>query len=334
VSTLVLGHTDIRRILSFPEGIAAMDGALRRLAAGEARQPLRSLMAVPGRSGLLASMPAYLAEPETLGTKVLTVYSANREQGRPSHQGVVALFDPAHGEPLALLDATALTEVRTACVSAVATRALARADAGELAILGSGALAEAHARAIPHVRPVRRIGLWDRRPERARALADRLARSQSIPVEVHPDAEAAVRSADVVCTTTASDAPVLLGEWLAPGTHVNAVGAVGPGLRELDTGALQRSRVFVDRRESALAEAEEVRIPLAEGAFGPDHLRGELGEVLLGATPGRRSDAEITLFKSVGLAVEDLAAARHAYDRALALGVGLRVDLAPGSGTA
>ncbi|MGD0250752.1 MAG: ornithine cyclodeaminase family protein [Thermoplasmata archaeon] len=312
--------------MPYPDGIRVVDEALRRLARGEALQPLRSVMAVPGRAGLLGSMPAYLAVPETLGTKVLTVFPANRERGSPSHQGVVALFDPAHGEPLALVDAGAITEIRTACASAVATRALAREGAEELVILGCGAQAESHALAIPHVRPIRRIELWDRRPERARALADRLATIQRVPTEVRPDAEPAVRRADIVCTTTASPTPVLLGDWLAAGTHVNAVGAVGPGLRELDTEAVRRSRVFVDRRESVLTESEDVRVPLAEGAIAPAHLRGELGEVLLGTTAGRLSNEDITLFKSVGLAVEDLAAARYAYDRALALGVGSRVD--------
>ena len=307
-----------------------MDRALRLLATGGAIQPPRTIVAGLPHRALLASMPGYLSTPETLGSKVLTVAAANRDAGRPSHQGVVLLFDPSHGEPLALVDATALTEIRTACVSAVATRALARAGAAELAVLGSGAQAGAHARAICEVRPIRRIRLWDRRPERSRELAQRLSGELAPAVEAVADAEVAVRSAEIVCTVTSSRTPIVRGEWLAPGVHLNAVGAVGPGMRELDTLAVRTSRVFVDRRESAWIEAEDLRAPLAEGAIGTEHVTGELGEVLRGSVPGRTSDLERTLFKSVGLAVEDLAAARYVYDRAVALGVGFRIDLGSG----
>jgi ornithine cyclodeaminase/alanine dehydrogenase-like protein (mu-crystallin family) len=327
VTPLILGDAEVRRLLPFRECIEAMDTVLRQLAAGTTVQPLRTTVALPGGTGLLGSMPAYVAEPSTLGIKVITVFPGNRESGRPTHRGVGLLFDPTDGAALALLDATSLTEIRTACVSAVATRALAPTGARVLTILGSGAQAEAHALAIPCVRPIREIRLWGRRPEKARALADRLAHAQTLPVEVLPDAEAAVRTAEIICTTTGSRDPVLRGDWLAPGTHVNAVGAVGPGLRELDAPAVARSRLFVDQRAAALAEADDLRVPLAEGSIGPEHVRGDLGDVLRGTVPGRLSDRDITLFKSVGLAVEDLAAARLVYDRATATGVGVRVDL-------
>jgi ornithine cyclodeaminase/alanine dehydrogenase-like protein (mu-crystallin family) len=330
MTTVILGPEDVRRLLPYPDCIDAVAGALERLARGGARQPVRTNMGIPDRAALLASMPGYLDSPETLGTKVLTVFPENHAQQRPSHQGVVVLFDPVHGEPIAVLDASTLTEIRTASVSAAATRALSRPGATELAVLGTGAQADAHARAIPCVRRVRHIRVWGRRPEQARAFAARLARTQVLPVEVFETAEEAVRSADLVCTTTSSSRPVLEGEWLAPGTHVNAVGAVGPGLRELDARTLQRARVYVDHRESAMAESEDLKVPLADGTLRPDDVLGEVGQVLLGTLPGRRSEEEITVFKSVGLAIEDLAAARLVHERAVAQGTGTRVEITGG----
>ncbi len=325
---LILGERDVRDLLTYPECIERMDEVLRSLAEGDVLQPARSTLALPGGERLLGMMPGYLGgTPPTVGLKAIAVVPSNRESGRPAHQGVVVLFDPATGEPTALLEASSLTEIRTAAVSAVATRALAVPHASVLGIVGSGAQARAHALALPHVRPIARLRLWDRNPARARALAADLRAVTPSDVDVSESAEDVVHSSDILCTTTASRAPWLKGEWLQDGTHVNAVGAATTGHRELDPTAVRRARVFVDHRASARAEADELRVPPQQGESVLDVVSGELGEVLSGTVPGRTSPGEVTLFKSVGLAAEDLAAARFLVERATALGRGTRVDL-------
>ena len=225
------------------------------------------------------------------------------------------------------MDASSITAIRTAAVSGVATRALARENAGDLAILGSGVEAITHLAAMRAVRPLRRVRVWSRNPENARRFAVGLGPRQGITIEAMPTARAAVEGADLVCTTTAAREPVLEGAWLSPGAHVNAVGACFPATRELDTAAVARARLIVDRRESTLAEAGDFLIPRAEGAFGDEHIAGELGDVLLGRLPGRRTADEVTLFKSLGIAIEDLAAAHYLYEQALATGAGVSVPL-------
>ncbi len=307
----------------------AMADALRELSAGRTCMPLRSKMAVPGSDQLMALMPASMETPAVLGVKVLSIGPRPPGDPRPSHLGGVLLFDRPAGEPLALVDAATITEIRTAATSAVATKLLARPDSKVLAIVGTGAQARAHALALRVVSPLREVRIWGREASRARALRDSLRQSagSELRIEVADTVMDAVRSADVVCTATASRAPVLEGQWIAPGTHINAVGAAIPGYRELDTPLVVRSRVFVDRRESAEAEADDLRTPLAEGAISADHIVGELGDVLLGRTPGRQSPEQVTLFKSVGVAVEDLASAFLVYQRAVARGMGNEVEI-------
>jgi ornithine cyclodeaminase len=310
--------------------IEAVDAALRALARGEAVQPLRAITWLPDRSGLLGTMPGYLGSEEALGLKAITVMPGNAGTPFESHQGVVLLFEPRHGSLRGILDASSVTGIRTAAASAVATRALARADAGDLALLGCGVQARAHLDALAAVRAIRRVRVWGRRPERARAFAEAEASRTGLAIAAAPSAREAVVGADLVCTVTASVEPVLHGEWLAAGAHVNAVGACTPSARELDTAAVARARLFVDRRESALAEAGDLLIPIREGALDEGHIVAELGDVLLGRAAGRRSPDEVTLFESLGLAVEDLAAARFLLDRADAAGVGATLDLRAG----
>ena len=263
--------------------------------------------------------------------KLLTVFPENRAAGIESHQGAVLLFELEHGRLLSILDATSITAIRTAAVSGVATRLLAREDAGDLAILGSGTQAGTHLEAMRAVRPIRRVRVWSRSSDNARRFAERASARHGIEVEPCATAEAAVAGADLICTTTASREPVLRGEWLAPGAHVNAVGAVGADARELDTEAIRRSRLVVDRRESAVNEAGEFVLAKAEGAIGDDHIVGELGELVTGAVPGRTSPEEITVFRSLGIAVEDLAAAQTIHRRAIERGVGVVVELGGGN---
>jgi ornithine cyclodeaminase len=237
------------------------------------------------------------------------------------------LFDTAHGTPIAILDASSITAIRTAAVSGVATRALAREDAGDLAILGCGVQAATHLAAMRAVRSVHRIRVWSRNRAHAQRFADGYSSEGSIQVEVMPSARAAVDGADLICTATAAREPILEGAWLAPGAHINAVGACFATARELDTAAVACARLIVDRRESTLAESGDFLIAKAEGAFGDDHIAGELGDILLGPLVGRERDDQITLFDSLGIAVEDLAAAHYIYTQAIALGGGTSVPL-------
>jgi alanine dehydrogenase len=325
--TLIITQAQVNQLLSMAECIQVMEQAFRTLAGGETLQPLRQVTWLPDKSGLLALMPAYLGGIQAMGLKAISVFPGNHATSFDSHQGVVLLFETRNGQLLAILDATAITAIRTAAVSALATRLLARPDAAELAILGSGTQARTHLEAMRLVRPIRRVRVWSRNPEHAARFARQAAQRHGLPVEAVPSAQAAVDGADVICTTTSSTEPVLFGEWLAPGCHLNAVGSSTPNARELDTPAVARARLYVDRRESALNEAGELLIAMKDGAVGADHIQGELGDLLVGKAPGRQSDEEITLFKSLGLAVEDLAAAHFIYQKALQQNVGTRLAL-------
>jgi ornithine cyclodeaminase/alanine dehydrogenase-like protein (mu-crystallin family) len=322
VKVLFVNQPLVHALLPMEDCVPLMHETLATLARGDAVLPLRTKVALPDGSGLLGLMPGYLGTPQSFGLKVVSVMPGNHGTAYDSHQGVVMLFGVEHGEPLAILDATAITAIRTAAVSGAATRALARADAGDLAVLGSGTQARTHLAAMRAVRRLRRVRVWSR----TRAHAERFARGESVrhglPVEVADDAEAAVRGADLVCTTTSAREPVLRGAWLEPGAHVNAVGACFATHRELDAEAVRRARLYTDRRESCLAEAGDVLIAIREGAITDAHLRGELGDLFLDRLPGRTSRDDITLFESLGIAVEDLAAAHHIHATACATGRG------------
>ncbi len=325
MNVVVVSHADVVRLLPMPACIEVMTEALRTTSRGEAVLPLRSVVWMPDRTGMIGLMPGFLGAPASLGLKVVSIFPGNHGTGFDSHQGVVMLFDIQHGTPIAMIDASSITAIRTAAVSGVATRALARDDAGDLAILGSGVQAATHLAAMRAVRPVRRVRVWSRN----RANAQRFADASPVAVEVMPTARAAVEGADLICTTTAAREPILEGAWLRPGAHVNAVGACFATARELDTAAVARARLYVDRRESTLAESGDFLFARADGAIGDDHIVGELGTVLLGQLAARGSGDEITLFKSLGIAIEDLAAAHYIYTQALATGGGVSVPLGP-----
>jgi ornithine cyclodeaminase/alanine dehydrogenase-like protein (mu-crystallin family) len=332
MKVLIANDAGVRRLLPMDVCVGLMKDALSAQAAGDAVLPLRTVLQLPGRSAFLGAMPGYLGNPESFGIKALSVMPDNHGTGYESHQGVVVIFGLAHGEPLAFCDAGAITAIRTAAASAAATDALARPDAGDLAIIGSGTQAATHLLAMNVVRPLRRVRVWSR----SRENAERFARSYSkgmggcgawggpiaLTIEVMENPEAAVRGADLVCTTTAAPEPLVRGEWLAPGCHVNAAGACFPNTRELDTEAVRRSRLFTDCRESCLNESGEFRLARAEGAIGDDHLLGEIGSVFLGRLAGRTGPDDLTLYESLGIALEDLAAAHAIHRRALASGEG------------
>jgi alanine dehydrogenase len=287
----------------------AMRDALRALDAGAAVQPVRTVIHLPDGSGTLYTMPAFLAHPPALAVKLITIFHANEGTRLPTHQGLVVVFDVATGRPALLLDAARLTALRTAAVTAVATTALARENATELAILGTGVQARTHADALSAVRPIRTLRIWGRTPARALALAGELESAGRIAIRVCATAAEAVRGADIVCTVTSAREPVLHGDWLAPGTHINAVGASTAATRELDSDAVARSSIFVDSRDAAAVEAGDLLIPFSEGRIAGADTWTPIGAVLNERAAGRTEEAQITLFKSVGLAIEDAAAA-------------------------
>lgn len=295
------------------ECIEVMQHALVTLARGGAVLPLRQVVWQPDRKGALGMMPAYLDDPGVIGAKIITVFPGNRGTPYESHQGSVLLFECENGRPLAIVDASSITAVRTAAVSAVATRVLARETAGDLAILGSGTQAVTHLEAMRAVRPVVRARVWSRTPENACRFAEAQSARHGIEVTATDSAHEAVDGADIICTVTSAREPVLEGAWIAPGAHINAVGASTPAFRELDSAAVESSRVVVDRRESALNEAADILVPVQDGRINEDHILAELGDVLAGGIRIRTSDDDITLFRSLGLAIEDLAAAHHVY---------------------
>jgi ornithine cyclodeaminase/alanine dehydrogenase-like protein (mu-crystallin family) len=314
---LVLSHDDVRRLLPMDECIELMEVVLSDLARGRVWVPLRFVIRPPEEQTLMGLMPAHRSEPQrAYGLKAICIFPENPARGLDAHQGGVLLFDGETGEPRALLDASAVTAVRTAAVSAVATRALAREDAKELAILGAGVQARSHLDALPHVRAFEKVRIWSRTPEHAQAVA-----SESPVAEVVESAEAAVTGADVVVTATSSREPVLERSWLAPGAHVNAVGSSIPTARELDDETMTEAALFCDARESLVNEAGDYLL----AGLSDESIRAELGEVLIGSAEGRRDAEELTVFKSLGLGVEDLAAAEHVYERARAEGLGSAV---------
>jgi ornithine cyclodeaminase len=324
---LIISQSEVPLLLPMADCIDVMADALATLARDGAVLPLRTMLRLPDQSGIMGLMPAYLDSPASLGVKIITIFNANHGTEYDSHQGVVMLFEAVHGSPVALIDASSLTAIRTAAVSGVATNLLAREDAHDLCILGSGVQARTHLDAMRCVRRIDRVRIWSRNAEHARNFARASAERIGIDVEAFESARDAVAGADLICTTTSSREPVLHGDWIAPGAHINAVGSSTATARELDSAAVARSRLFVDRRESTLNEAGDFLIPKREGVIGDGHILGEIGELLLGTHDGRTTSAEVTLFKSLGLAVEDVAAAQYIHAQAVQRNIGLSVDL-------
>ena len=297
------------------ECIELMQHVFITLARGGAVLPLRQVVWQPDRRGALGVMPAYLDDPSVIGTKVITVFPGNRGTPYESHQGSVLLFECQHGRPLAIVDASAITAIRTAAVSAVATRAMARENAGELAILGTGTQAVVHLEAMRAVRPVSRVRVWSRtRGEHPTVRGNAVGGPGDRGHRCGIGARGGRRRGDHLYRDQRRGAGAG-GRVARTGSHINAVGASTPAYRELDLAAVERSRVVVDRRESALNEAADLLIPLREGRISEDHILAELGEVLAENRRIRTADNNITLFRSLGLAIEDLAAAYHVYRR-------------------
>lgn len=327
MSILVLTHSEVEQLLPMEECIDVMRRALSALANDQVHQPLRMVVRPPGAAGLMGLMPSYLSgEHAAYGLKAVCVFPGNTAKGKDAHQGAVMLFSGETGELLALMNASAITAIRTAAVSAVATDLLARADATDLAIVGTGVQARTHLVAMACVRPIKRVRVASRDWAHARAFAEAMRYRLPAPIDPCETIEEAVSSADIVVTATTAAQPIIRREWIAPGAHINAVGSSIPTTREIDTATMAAASLFVDRRESTLNESGDYLFAMREGAIGPDHIKAEVGEVLIGANPGRMADEEITLFKSLGLAVEDLASAEYVYQKAKQLGEGTWVE--------
>jgi len=319
---LLLNRKDVVNLLNMADAISAVEEAFRELAAGRVDMPQRAAVHVPAHRGLHLSMPAWVGGGG-LGIKVVTVYPDNPSKHHmPTVLAIVLLNDAETGRPVALMDAGYMTAVRTGAVSGVATKYMARAGARTVGVFGAGVQAETQIEAVCAVRRIEAATVYDVDEGRAKDYASKMSARCSIAVRVASSARDAVEGQDVIVTASTAREPVFDGSWLVPGQHINAVGAHTSSTRELDTRTVVRSLFVADLPEACLVEAGELIIPIAEGAIGRDHIRAGLADVVSGATPGRETDADITLFKSVGLALQDVAVARLVYDRARSNGAG------------
>jgi ornithine cyclodeaminase len=327
---LFLNQHEVESLLDLDRLVEALGPAMADLSAGRVSMPPRVVTQVREWGGLLAAMPAFLDSRQILETKLVTVFPQNAAPGLPSHQAVILVFDAHTGSPRAMMDGTAITARRTAAGSALATRLLARPEAHILAIVGTGVQARAHAKAIPRVRPIKEIRVVGRNRTGAVAMAEEITQGLGISTKAFELGQAAFAGVDVICATTHSAEPVVKGEWLEPGVHVNSVG-LNPNGRELDGEAVRRALVVVETRAAALAPApsgaNDLLLAIREGLIAEDHIHAEIGELISGARPGRTSPDQITLYKSVGVAVQDAVAAHLVLEAADQQGVGTDIAL-------
>ncbi len=327
MSTLILTQPQVRALLPMDVCIELVAKALEDYSAGKGQNPLRRGLLLEDRQRVFGLMPGRTLDPDTLGLKVVGVFPGNQGTRWDGHQGLVCLFDSQTGVPAAILDGSEVTALRTAAASGLATRLLAREEASHLAILGSGVQARTHLEAMLSVRAVEQVSVFSPNRQNLERFVQRESRRFDVAIEAASSVEAAVSEADLVCTTTSAREPVLRGAWLKPGCHVNAVGACSPKVRELDTQLVALASVFVDSREAALAEAGDLLIAQAEGAFAEPPILAEIGDVSAGRSPARTSPDEVTLFKSLGIAVEDLVSAHYVLEEARRRKVGVEVPL-------
>jgi ornithine cyclodeaminase/alanine dehydrogenase-like protein (mu-crystallin family) len=322
----VLRGAEVRRLLPMAECVELMRTTMIAVSEGRVVLPLRSILAMPGDRGMMGMMPGYLADAECFGVKLVSLIPRNKPPQYSSHLGLVMLFEAEHGQPVGLLDAAEITAIRTAAASGLATRLLAREDAGDLAVLGAGEQARSHLEAMLCVRPLRRVRVWARDRDKARLFAETEGAKHGISIESSPDVRQAVAGADIICTTTKSREPILQGDWLNPGVHLNLVGSSIASAAEIDTPAVARARFFVDCRNSTVNEGGEYLRALKAGAITPEHILGEIGEVANGTKAGRRSPLDVTVYKSLGIAPQDLASAHYVLAKARAAGIGQVID--------
>lgn len=315
---LVLSSSEIKTLLPMTECVRLMSDALADLSRGDVVQPLRMVVRPEDAKGVMAMMPAYRrGSRSAYGLKAICFFHGNPDAfGIDAHQGCVLLSSGETGQLLAIMNASAITAARTAAVSAVATKLLSRTDASNLAIIGAGIQARAHLIALSTVRSIKRARVVSLNPDHPKQLADEMATSLPFPVEPMTSVAEALEDADLIVTATSARQPVIKREWVSAGAHINAIGTYSPQAREIDSATMAAARIFTDRRESALNEAGDYLLAAAEGVIGPENIIAELGELLLGKKQGRTSDHEITLFKSLGLAIEDMACAEYLFEKA------------------
>ncbi len=322
VNFLLLTEEHVKSVLPMTDLIATMESALARFSSGDVQQPVRTVLTVGAQKSWWGLMPAYVNEPATMGAKLVTVFNANAPRGLPTHLALIVLFDPDTGALQALMDGRFITEARTAAVSAVSARYLARPDASTLAIIGTGVQARSHLEAYHQVRQLRDVRVWSPNPARRERFVQEMQPYATVPLRAVAAAEDATRGADLIVLATSSPDPVIDVSWIAPGSHIVSVGACRPDQREMAPELVARARLFVDSRAAALVESGDIVMAITEGLFGPDHIAGEIGELVLGRVPGRQNDDQVTVFKSLGMAVEDVSAADLVYRRAVEQGVG------------
>jgi len=324
---LVLTEQDVRHLLSMDDLIETMHAALGEFSSGRVLQPLRTVLEVGPQHAFFGVMAAYMPQLGALGTKLVTVFGSNLALGLPSHLAVIVLLDSTTGELLAVMDGRYITEARTAAVSAVSARLLARADASVLAILGAGVQARSHLAAFNRVRTLKDVRVWSRTEAHRVSFAGEMRHETSAPIRAVESPQQALDGADLIVLATAAREPIIQSDWVAPGAHIAAVGACRPDQREMDSALVGRARVFVDSRTSALNEAGDIVLAIRDGCFEESRIAGELGDLVAGRVSGRTHPDEVTLFKSLGMAVEDVAAAHLAYVRATERGLGRGVPL-------
>lgn len=324
---LVLSEKEVQTLIDIEELIAALEQAHIQYSTGNAIMPVRLVVPLPEIRGRITSMPGYLNADKALGMKVVTYFQDNPHQNLPAILGTVMLFSAESGKLISVMDGSSITAIRTACASAMATKALANAEAPVLGILGAGVQARAHMRALCRVRKITRIKLYSPSGKSGAAVKKDLESEVGASVEIARSAEEAVRDSDLIVTATTSNTPVLSREWLKRGAHINAVGSHRPDQREIDGPTMALAKVTVDSRDAIMAECGDILLAIQEKSITESHIHGEIGDVLAGAKPARTSRDEITLYKSVGIAIQDVATANLVYHKALEQKVGTEVDV-------
>lgn len=323
----LLNEQQVHSLLPMNDLISAMESALAKFSAREVQQPVRTVLTVGPTKAYYGLMPAYIPEPATMGAKLVTVFGENHKKNLPSHLATILLLDPDTGMLQAILDGRYITEARTAAVSAVSTRFLANADASTLAIIGSGVQARSHLEAYLQVRQLKDVRIWSPRKHSRDSFVDDMSPRVSVPIRATDRAEEAVRGADLIVLVTSSPTPVIEDSWVREGAHVVCVGACRPNQQEMPPALVKRSRLYVDSKDAAVVEAGDVVMNIAAGLFDQSHILGEIGDVVLGRVEGRKTANDVTVFKSLGMAVEDVVAADLVLRRAVEQGAGTELTL-------
>ncbi len=324
---LILSEKEVQSLAEVQELIPVLERAHIQYSTGKAVMPVRLVVPLPQIEGRITSMPGYLNEDKALGMKVVTFFPNNLKQNLPQILATVMLFSAETGKMIAAMDGNYITAIRTACVSAMATKALANPESGVLGVLGAGVQARAHIRALTQIRKISEIKVYDIFEASARRLQESLDKENGIKIHVVQSAREAVRDADLLVTVTTAKQPIVKAEWLKPGMHINAVGSHRPDLREIDGATLAAAKIVVDSREAIMAECGDILLAIEEKAITADSIHAEIGEVLAGKRPGRASADEITLYKAVGIAIQDVATAHLVYRKALEQNVGTNIEV-------